>query len=291
MTIACNPDGTVHWTAEVNNQDRCSRTENWTAMLQVKTGVGGGNESNWMTVEVEHGVIYLPGKDKATASGDFCFVYPSNTTKQRVVFKIDSPEEHCHPSKKSPEIQPCPVTPTCALGFPDVPVNSTFYPEIMGMKAVGAVSGFADGSFRPSATINRGQIAKMVVIAFGLGNIGGSDQHFSDVRVGSTYYTYIESAYSRGLITGYGDGTFRPYDRVTRGQIAKIVVQAAGYVLVTPARATFSDVPTNHVFYKYIETAYSHQILSGFGDGTFRPDNVATRGQVSKIINLPLSDQ
>src|SRR5262249_49801923 len=106
MTIACNPDGTVHWTAEVHNEDRCSRTENWTAMLQMKF-FANGNESNWMIVGVEHGTIFLPGKDKNTSTGDFCFVYPSNATKTRVLYKIDSPEEHCHPSKKSPEISPC----------------------------------------------------------------------------------------------------------------------------------------------------------------------------------------
>jgi hypothetical protein len=250
----------------------------------------GDHESNWVTVATQHGTIFLPGKDKNTASGDFCYQFPSNATKMRVSFKIDSNEEHCHPQKKSPERTPCNRTAPCPPAFPDVPVESTFYTEIMSLKAVGAISGFSDGTFRPDATINRGQIAKMVVIAFGIANAGGSEQHFSDVPAGSTYHSYIEAAYSRGLISGYGDGTFRPYGNVTRGQIAKIVVQAAGYDLVTPATPSFSDVSANNVFYRYIETAHANNILGGYSDGTFRPDNAATRAQVSKVVSLPLSE-
>src|SRR5207249_3360153 len=99
-------------------------------------------------------------------------------------------------------------------------------------------------------------------------------------------YSYIEAAYSRGLIDGYRDGTFRPYDYVTRAQVAKIVVQAAGLSLIHPATPSFSDVPVGSTFYDYIETARASSILSGYPDGTFRPDAQATRGQICKITYL-----
>jgi len=43
-------------------------------------------------------------------------------------------------------------------------------------------------------------------------------------------------------------------------------------------------VPADNPFYQYVETAYAHGIMSGYGDGTFRPGNNATRGQIAKII-------
>src|SRR5206468_2387584 len=138
-----------------------------------------------------HGTIYLPGQDTNTASGDVCFEFAPNTTKMRVVYKIDSNEEHCHPQKKSPEnVAPCDRTSSCSLEFSDVPATSTYYNEIMSLKAQGAISGYEDNTFRPSGEVNRGQLAKMAVLAFGLSSTGGGAQHFSDVPASSTYYSY-----------------------------------------------------------------------------------------------------
>ena len=51
-----------------------------------------------------------------------------------------------------------------------------------------------------------------------------------------------------------------------------------------PADRAFIDVPITDPFYCYIETAYSRNIISGYSDGTFRPGNNATRGQITAII-------
>jgi len=70
----------------------------------------------------------------------------------------------------------------------------------------------------------------------------------------------------------------------TRGQLSKIVVIAAGWALLDPPTPTFSDVPYGSKFYQYVETAYSRGIFSGYADGTFRPGNNATRGQIARIV-------
>lgn len=87
----------------------------------------------------------------------------------------------------------------------------------------------------------------------------------------------------RSIIGGYSDGTFRPNSSITRGQIAKIVSNAAGYN-DTPSGQTFSDVPVDDTFYVFVERAVMHGVLGGYSDGTFRPGNNATRGQIAKII-------
>jgi hypothetical protein len=115
--------------------------------------------------------------------------------------------------------------------------------------------------------------------------------HFVDVAVGSTFYPYIEALYAQGLISGYEDGTFRPSDIVTRGQVAKVVVRASGLPLENPAQPSFSDVAQGSVFYRYIETARANDIVSGYPDGTFRPSASATRGQIAKIVNVGSTPQ
>jgi hypothetical protein len=115
-------------------------------------------------------------------------------------------------------------------------------------------------------------------------------QRFYDVPPTDTFYAYVEHLASRGIVSGYWDNTFRPYNLTTRAQTAKIAVLAEGWTLYTPPTPTFRDVPATDTFYPYIETAYSHGIITGYGCGTgcleYRPGNNVTRGQMSKIVVL-----
>src|SRR5207253_3453364 len=90
---------------------------------------------------------------------------------------------------------------------------------------------------------------------------------FTDVHHTDYFYQAVTYLYCHGAISGYGDGTFRPYNLTTRGQIAKIVVLAYGWSIYTPPTPTFTDVPATNPFYQYIETAYSHDIISGYNCG------------------------
>jgi hypothetical protein len=98
------------------------------------------------------------------------------------------------------------------------------------------------------------------------------------------FYTAVQELTCRGAISGYSDGTFRPYNDTTRGQLTKIVVLAEGFPIDTTGGPHFTDVPLSAPFYGFIETAYNRGIISGYADGTFRPGNNATRGQISKIV-------
>jgi hypothetical protein len=95
---------------------------------------------------------------------------------------------------------------------------------------------------------------------------------------------YIREASCLGIISGYGDGTYRPQNHITRGQLVKMVVLSGGMAVVEPLDPTFSDVPRGHTFYRYIETANARRVVSGYADGTFRPDWSVTRAQIAKIV-------
>jgi hypothetical protein len=197
----------------------------------------------------------------------------------------------------------------CPVSFSDVTdPTAYYYTPVYYLACHGVISGYADGTFRPFNNTTRGQMAKIIVGAFGLPltTPAAGGYTFSDNPPGSTFFAYVETAAARGLVTGYPcggtnpqtgaaetcDPAQRPYYRVgnyiTRGQLAKITVLAAqdarGWTLVTPPTPSFSDVPPGSTFYSYIESAVCHTILGGYSDGTYRPNANATRGQISKIV-------
>ncbi|MGI8589216.1 MAG: S-layer homology domain-containing protein [Chloroflexia bacterium] len=192
-------------------------------------------------------------------------------------------------SAPTPTPQPTPCTPGV---FSDVSPSNPFYGVVTDLVSKGAISGYNDCTFRPYNTITRGQAAKVLVLGFGLPINTTGGPHFSDVAVGSTFYPYVETAYNRGIISGYSDGTFRPNANVTRAQISKMAAIGRGWALVNPSTPTFTDVPASNPFYQVIETAYSKGVISGYTCGTgcrqFRPNNTATRGQGAKIIDLAI---
>jgi hypothetical protein len=117
---------------------------------------------------------------------------------------------------------------------------------------------------------------------------------FSDVPEGSTFYPYVQCLVCRGIVQGYADGTYRPNNYVTRGQLSKIISNSAGFNDPQPTQL-FDDVPLGSTFQVYIGRLASHEYISGYpcgGPGEpchtgnlpyFRPNNNATRGQISKI--------
>jgi hypothetical protein len=208
--------------------------------------------------------------------GSYSFTVPANTTFVVVVHEVDM-NAGC--DSYSLSVTTC----NCEMTFTDVQQTDYFYDAVQYLYCNGAISGYADNTFRPYNNTTRGQLSKIVVLAerWTINTAGGP--HFADVPSGSTFYGYIETAYNRGVISGYADGTFRPGSDVTRGQLSKIIVLAEQWAINTTGGPHFGDVAPGSAFYTYIETAYNRGIISGYADGTFRPGNNATRGQISKI--------
>ncbi len=119
---------------------------------------------------------------------------------------------------------------------------------------------------------------------------------FSDVPPGSPFYPFVSCLVSHNVLSGYMDGTFRPGVEVNRGQLAKIIANAAGFTEKVTSDPTFQDVDTDAPFYLYVERIASRHIISGYACGGagepcgagdkpyFRPAANATRGQIAKIV-------
>jgi hypothetical protein len=173
--------------------------------------------------------------------------------------------------------------------FSDVVPTDYFNVAVEYLVSHGAISGYSNCTFRPWNYATRSQLTKIVVLAEGwpIDTTGGP--HFSDVPVDHPFYAFVETAYNRGVIDGYSDRTFRPFNNITRGQLCKVITLAEGWANYTPPTPSFSDVPVDHPFYVFIETAASRGVVSGYADGTFRPYNDGTRGQISKIVYLAVT--
>lgn len=191
--------------------------------------------------------------------------------------------------------------------YPDVCPGDWFYHYVTDLSSTGAVSGFADGTFRPNSEISRGQIMKVIVRAMDLTAPVPAQPTFADVPTTHTFFQWIEIGASLGLSGGYPcggagepcDNTARPYFRsganVSRGQLAKMIVGAKGWSPLLPPGATFSDVPVGSPFFGAVERVATNGIIGGYACGGagepcsglyFRPSGTATRAQASKMVSL-----
>jgi hypothetical protein len=189
----------------------------------------------------------------------------------------------------------------CPLPFTDVDQFNPFYQYIQCLYCRVIISGYADNTFRWSADVTRGQVSKIIANAAGL-NGTVTTQTFTDVPPGSPFFVFIGRLVAQGAISGYntaancpsGVPCFRPELSVTRGQLAKIDANAAGYNETPGATPTFKDVPAANPFYVFIERLSLHGVINGYtcgGPGEpcpglyFRPNANITRGQVSKVAS------
>jgi hypothetical protein len=120
---------------------------------------------------------------------------------------------------------------------------------------------------------------------------------FTDVDPENVFYSFIRCLACRGIISGYDDDTFRPFNDITRGQIAKVVSNAAGFS-EDPGPQIYEDVDGNNPFYQWINRLSMRGHMGGYPCGTvdtepcvtpdnrpyFRPFANATRGQLAKIV-------
>ncbi|MBD2340451.1 DUF1565 domain-containing protein [Calothrix sp. FACHB-156] len=114
-------------------------------------------------------------------------------------------------------------------------------------------------------------------VDFVAANVGGATA-FNDVPTGYWAKAYIEALSSQKIIAGFPDGTFKPNDPVTRAQFATIVTKALAPASKRPA-ISFKDVPSNFWAYAAIQSAYQSQFVSGYPDGTFKPQQQIPRVQ------------
>ncbi len=108
------------------------------------------------------------------------------------------------------------------------------------------------------------------------------DFPFADVAKGSWYYEGVRYAYENGLMSGTGEGTSSPDLPTSRGMLVTILYRLAG----SPAAgsASFTDVAKGQWYADGVAWASANGVVSGYPDGSFRPNDTITREQMAAIL-------
>jgi hypothetical protein len=107
---------------------------------------------------------------------------------------------------------------------------------------------------------------------------------FKDVPTDAWYLEFVTTLASSGVVSGYTDGNFRPANKVTRAEFAKMLCTVMSWDSSGTTKASFSDVKSDFWGFDYIETAKSKGAIGGYEDGTFRPNKYITRAEITKMI-------
>lgn len=168
-----------------------------------------------------------------------------------------------------------------AVSFSDVPATSWSASYVERASKLGIVTGYSDGTYRPDNRVSRAEFATMVAKALALPQSGTAS--FPDTQ-GHWAAKAIAALHEHGVINGYKDGSFRPDQEVTRAEIVAMLARLTDYV--PGAAATFEDTATCFAS-EPINAFTAAGIVSGAGNGLFKPNAPATRAEsVAMIIRL-----
>ena len=149
------------------------------------------------------------------------------------------------------------------------------------------MQGYPDGTFRPTADMTRAEAAQMFYNLLLNRNPGSETISFTDVAADAWYAEAVNALAEIEILTGYEDGTFRPDNTITRAEFAAMAIRFAELADVS-GRHSFSDVSTDDWFYTEVETAAEYGWITGYEDGTFRPDQKISRAEVATLVNRVL---
>ena len=147
------------------------------------------------------------------------------------------------------------------------------------------VQGYPDGTVKPAGNITRAETA---AILFRLMDDASRKTYYStksgfrDVASGSWYNTYVATLNNAGVITDSSNGYFRPNEAITRAELAAML---ANFTETTGAANYFNDVSAKYWAANAIAICAKLGWITGYPDGTFRPDKNVTRAELMAMIN------
>ncbi len=147
----------------------------------------------------------------------------------------------------------------------------------------GVMRGDIGGNMAPDRSITRAEFVAMMNRAYGYSKLGGHP--FTDVRVRDWYNEDIDIGYNIGYFKGTGPTTASPNDTLTREQAAVLLARNMMLQETVGETLGFSDSRTLSDWSRgLVGAAASHGIISGYDDGTFKPFNNITRGEVAAML-------
>ena len=272
-------------------------TETTLYMSQTAGGGGGGGSSVSIKLDKDTVSGVVGDKIKVTATVKGSTAKPTWTSSNKDVATVDENGNITLVGKGTATVKVkvngivknIPVTVKEATATPVPTVKPTEAPVINTEYTKPYASGYDDGSFLPNNNITRGELAAMIArLSYGDDLPDGMYQaSFPDVDSDAWFNKYIGYLEDKDVLSGCEDGTFRPMDTITRGEISAVIARAQRYDLIS-YNGIFTDVTENDWAKDYIETLADKNIVSGYEDGTFGPYSPLTRAEAVAIINRVL---
>lgn len=242
-------------------------------LLEISAPDGYVMSSQSYKLSVSGGRVTMDGKDYSPVT----FVNPRKAElnrKDHYTFLVGYPDGTFGPSRNMTRAEVTTMfarlitekieaDKTYSNTFSDVPKSHWATNYIGYMQQFGIINGYPDGTFRPNASVTRAEFA---AIASRFEKLTEGTKSFSDVP--STHWAakYINFAATRGWVTGYPDGTFKPGNPITRAEVAAVTCRLLertadqDYIRNHPHELrTFHDMTENHWAYWYaMEAANGH---------------------------------
>lgn len=166
--------------------------------------------------------------------------------------------------------------------FKDIPRQHVYYDIIHSMANQGIISGFEDGTFKPSETISRKHAAALINRYVDLPPEITETEYKqpNDLSIDNPYYENIKTLLKAGALELDANGNINPNKPLTRGEMAKILYLAFGLYL--DSNRSFPDVSFKYGLYANI--LYTYGITTGYEDGTFKENNLLTRAHFAVFM-------
>ena len=259
--------------------------QNWAVDIKVSDGVDGILPLSSITVarNGDTGQV-LEGYDTATGTMKYYLPGPGETTEVTRV-TVTAVDASGNIGRASVDIPPYGVS----HKFTDIDDYwAADYVDFLYNADI--TTGYSDGTFRPNQNISRAQFAVMLYryLKLDANKYESVSLPFADLgQIPAYALPAAKALYSEGIITGSeknGKLYFNPDSSLTRAQAAAMIgrTQAKGYA---EAELTFTDngkIPAYAA--PYIRTMTAQGVISGYSDGSFKPNNNITRGQMAKIL-------
>lgn len=293
-------DSACTTSADVANLPKDSN-DNINLYYTAKKSSGGGGGGRSVSIKLDKDTVsgVVGDKIKVTATVTGSTAKPTWTSSNEDVATVDENGNITFVGKGTATVKvkvngvvkniPVTVKEATATPTPVPTVKPTEAPVINTEYTKPYASGYDDGSFLPNNNITRGELAAMIArLSYGDDLPDGMYQaSFPDVDSDAWFNKYIGYLEDKDVLSGYEDGTFRPMDTITRGEISAVIARAQRYDLIS-YNGIFTDVTENDWAKDYIETLADKNIVSGYEDGTFGPYSPLTRAEAVAIINRVL---
>lgn len=163
---------------------------------------------------------------------------------------------------------------------------------IENLYAKGIISGYDTTHFAPDDPVSRAELTKVAVNMFGIETLSAEEigfNPFKDVAITKWYGPFVHAAMQHGIVSGYSGDLFKPDRSVTRAEALKILFNAAKIdVSGVTYDGKFDDVLSKNWYAPYVAFGVFNGILSGYSDGSFKPDGHLSRGEMAKIAYMLL---